>query len=737
MEVSVVIDACRAELREYYAGISAAVTSLPFNPLKQQMDEYAAAHPEADTLSLKTAQYRIIAEQFTPHIFLDSPFWGETGLRIAEYDGAAGHSAGGWLLLRNQHLCRDADPERYERYMKAGWFGLHLTYGPFFDYDHHCFPYTAVLEKGLDRIQDEWAAAGQSGTISAEQKKYCDAVVAAIDAVRLTGQKFSHAAEEKLNRTPNLTECQRKNLLFVRDTAKEIPFRPPQNFKEALAALHFLHEIGNVMDGISISVLGHPDRMLKNWFSEGDPEAEELIAQYLLHTDLRVSTDKLTSEQYNGGEQADTLILGGDDWSPLSLLFLRTHRKLGLVNPKIHCRISAGTPEIYLKEIATDFLAGRNVLDCLNDDVLIPAQIRAGKSPADAARYVAGGCWEVILEGAEHSAGANCYLSLGKVMEFSVFSEPEIESALGIPFQKLDGAADFEEVFARYTANVRAVMQDVCRTIGELGAVWKNVNPCPFFSAPMCLDSLTDYTAGGAKYNPHGLPLTGLTIAVDSLLAIRELCFEKKICSLETLLDTIRKDWDNPLLQKAALAAPHFGDGAGDAAELAKRLLLAVLPAIDGISSERGGIFQPGLYSYNDVLYWANLTSALPNGRKQGDFLEQGLTPSRLKKSSGITSVLNDIAKLPLEYFPANSVLTASLQKNGLTEETFCALLRVFCKTGPGMLQLNCLSPEELLDAEQHPERHRDLLVRLYGYSVRFISLDEQRRKEFITRTLH
>ncbi len=593
------------ELRAYYAANSSAVHTLPFNPLKEKMDSYAAAHPDASALALKTAQYRIIAEEFTPHIFLNSPFWGETGLRIAEYDGAAGHSAGGWLLLRNQHLCRDIDPERYDRYCKAGWFGLHLTYGPFFDYDHHCFAYTDVLTKGFDRIQAEWTDAAKRPDISAEQKEYCHAVSAALDAVRLIGRKFAAAAEEKLNTTPGLTETQKENLAFVRDTAGEVPFRPPRNFREALAALYFLHEIGNVLDGISISVLGHPDRMLRPWFDPAQSaEYEALIAAYLLHTELRVDTDKKTNEQYNGGEQADTLMLGGKDWSELSLLFLRTHRKLKLVNPKIHCRISKETPQIYLEEIAKDLLSGRNVVDVLNDDLLIPAQIKAGKSPAHAENYAAGGCWEVILEGAEHSAGANCYLSLGRIMAFSIHSEPEIEAALGIPFKKLDSDPDatFDDVFSIYAENVRAAITDICTTIGESGKVWHNVNPCPFFSSPMCLQTLTDYTGGGAPYSPHGLPLTGLTVAVDSLLAIKQICYDRKLCTLPELLNAVRNDWTDPVLHHAALHAPHFGNGNGEAAALAKRLLTAVLPALSGIPNERGGKFQPGLYSYYDVV---------------------------------------------------------------------------------------------------------------------------------------
>lgn len=131
----------------------------------------------------------------------------------------------------------------------------------------------------------------------------------------------------------------------------------------------------------------------------------------------KLDLDHPLREQFNRGEQGDTLILGGCDeqgnevCNDLAFLFLRAHRELKLIYPKIHCRYSAGSSPEFLDAANLDFLNGRNTVSFLNDDVLIPAQVKAGKALADARGYVAGGCWEVMVEGCEHAQGANCYFN--------------------------------------------------------------------------------------------------------------------------------------------------------------------------------------------------------------------------------------------------------------------------------------------------------------------------------------
>ena len=157
---------------------------------------------------------------------------------------------------------------------------------------------------------------------------------------------------------------------------------------------------------------------------------------------------------------------------------------------------------------------------------------------------------------------------------------------------------------------------------------------------------------------------------------------------------------------------------------------------MEGFTNERGGKFQIGLYSYLDIVRWAPHTRATPDGRFNGDFLTAGLTPTRLH-GDVVTDVFRSGSGLPLKRFPASSVMTLSISQSGLDMERFKALIRSWQILGScGMLQLNCLTKELLEDAQKNPQDHQDLIVRLYGMSARFVTLDPTRQEEFISRTI-
>lgn len=200
----------------------------------------------------------------------------------------------------------------------------------------------------------------------------------------------------------------------------------------------------------------------------------------------------------------------------------------------------------------------------------------------------------------------------------------------------------------------------------------------------------------------------------------------------------IRNDWrDAEALRCRAMASPHLGDGKGEAARLTARILNDLADYVAGFRNELGGIYQCGLYSYRDIIDWAKVTRATPDGRRAGDFLSQGLTPARTH-ADAVTQVFSDTASLPLLRFPANSVLTLSLSKNGLTEALLSGFLKAWVLVrGSGMLQLNCISREELEDAQKNPQNHASLIVRLYGYSAKFITLSEEKQREFISRNIY
>jgi len=745
------IKALQQELRAYYQtrSLSCLGGNKFQSPLWSVMDNYAAVHPDVSPLHLKTAMYEIIAEEFEPVLFKNSPFYSETGLNVAECDGAPWHSAAGWLLRRNVHLFKDVDLGEYERYLAADYYGIHLSYGPYPDIDHHCCSFSYILKHGLGYIFAQAEDARKKCQTPAETE-FVEAAMAGLQAVRKIADKFAAAAEQQIAATND--PQQRRFMTMAAKTARKIPWQPAETFYEALCSLWFIHEIGAAMDGVRIYVLGHLDRVLGEFYRRDlaagritYDEAYDLLCRYMVYTDCKIDLNQKVDDSYNRQELGGTLILGGCDehgkqvCNDVTFMVLKAHHELNMLYPKIHCRISKNSPQEFLDAINRDFAAGRNVISFLNDDGIIPAQIKAGKRPEDARCYVAGGCWEVIVEGCEHSAGANCYFNLAKIVDLSIHDDSELEAKTGIVCRKLDGAATFEEVYRIVMDNIIAAIRKMGTTIGTSGRVWPQINPSPFFSACLadCLEHRQDYTTGSGRYNPHGLPLTNFAVLVDSLLAIKILCFDRRSHRLDELLTAIRADWNGyEALRAEAMAAPHFGDDSPNSNALSKRIVDDIYAHTRDLTNERGGPFQLGFYSYRDVIEWAKVTRATPDGRRTGDFLCQGLTPSRFRHSD-ITSVINSVAAINLTQCPANSVITVSLPLGGVDLASLAGFERAVAASGIGMLQLNCVDKAQLLDARQHPERHHDLIVRLYGYSARFINLNKEMQDEFLSRSIY
>ena len=693
--------------------------------------------------------YEIIAENFTPVLFRNDPFFWETGLKAAEYNGRRELSAGGFLMLNREHLYREKHPESFLEYIMADRHALHLAYGPFCDYDHHCFPFSNLLKLGLSGILARLREGRRKNTCP-DRDDFYTAAEKGLNSVQKIILKFAQAAEQRKNATEDPAD--RTHWERIEQTALKLSQDPPGTFFEGLASLRFFYEIGNIMDGIGMSVLGSPDRQLIRLYRADlqagrltREEAYDLICRFMLQVDCKLDSSRPLDKQYNAGEQGDTLILGGLDEAgnpvdnELTEMFLRAHEELQLIYPKIQFRTSRRTPAELFHLVARPYLAGRNVIGLLNDEVLIPALLKNGKTPHDASGYVAGGCWEVIAEGTEHSEGANCYFSLGRAMDLTIHHDPELLKELGLDFKQPDSASSFQEFLDCCMDNVKTALKKMLETIAECGSVWPEVNPCPFFSACLdtCAETGLDYTQGGAKYSPHSVPLTGFAIWIDSLESVRKICFENREASLQEMLTAVRNNWKGfEQLRKKVLSLPHWGGGNPAVRELAGEILRELHQFITSFRNERGGPFQCGLYSYSDIVFWAKQTRATPDGRKDGDFLAQGITPSRMHHDS-ITSVLKDAASLPLEDFPANSVLNLNLSRNGLTEDALVALLRCWTEIkASGMLQLNCISREELEDADRNPGSHEGLIVRLYGYSARYVTLDADRRREFKERNL-
>ena len=694
--------------------------------------------------------------RFDPVIIPHNPFFFEMGLRYAESWGnpeAPEAHVGGWMYTRKAATTGQTSPE--SRWVAA--FGGHDTADPVhlwtiqggFDIDHHCLGYTHLLAVGVNGLLAE-IDTRRTVPCTTSETANLDAMARSCRVVLRVAERFGEKARSLLGTTEDPQV--RRFLGMISEATAQIPAQAPRTFYEGLAMLWFLREVTATLEGIGISVLGHIDRLLIDLYRADlaagrltETEACDLLARWMLPTDI-----KFHVEDNAWPETSTCLELGGCDadgnlvWNELTRLIIKVHRDHRLMNPKLNCRIAPDSPPAYLTLASACILDGHNHLALLNDAVLIPAFIKAGKTESEARLYVNGGCQEPIVEGVEHSAGAYFYYNMARTLDLCLRQIERLpdsfpqETILALP-QVID-AETFEEFYLNFLGELQ-------RTI-RIGAEWSGVrgrahwqrHPCPFFSTTLqgCIINAMDYTQGGAKYNPSGIALVGLGTVIDALYALRIAVYEERWVNLTQLRAALDANWNGfSSLRTRIMRLPRFGHGDPTVDALAARFAEEIGSFVQTVPSERGGVFQGSFFVYYTFLAMGKHVRATPDGRLDGEVLTQGIAPNRYTAPKSLTDVFYSLNRIDFTAFPGNAVLDVQLPAgNTIPTESLAAVIRTFAKLGGPTLQLNCVSVETLKDAQRHPERHRDLAVRISGLSAHFVCLTSEVQDEIISRAL-
>lgn len=737
--------ALKKELRQYFGENGGQRTNDPhrLERLKinrERMEAYAAEHPDASAYELRRKTYELSAKDFRALLFHHSPFYHDLG-------GNGGwnfSNIGRWLLKHNDVLIEDHDLDIKKRFRAQRKLDLYLCDTIYCDSAHDNVPTLNLIRNGL-RFYYEKAKAILPDCTSETEQEFIKTAICGFEAVRSILRQTAEQAKARISTTNDSKEI--KNLQRIADTAVRIPWEPPKTFYEGLSTIGFAREIFGEMDGMATNSWGRPDCYLIDLYRADleagrltEADAYDLICCFMLHADMLYDQEKTVSS-YGDHEMETGLTIGGCDaqgkpvFNELTRLFLKAYRDLGAIYPKFHCRFSADSPQEYLQLIADDIASGHAAYTLVNDDSLIPALIRDGKTLEDARNYCCTGCWDIVVDSCDNNFGGN-YFNLIRVLEATVYDHDELLKEAGLTYQKIDDAADFDTVYQRIMHNTLITMRDMM-TIEACGWLRSIAAPTPFYSACMsdCLENRRDYTAGGNRYNPHTVSLCFLANFVDSLLAINDLCFVRKICTVKELLDAVRANWkDRETLRQEVLKAPHWGDGKPETMSLARKIVDYLYANTRDLKNENGGSYQFGCWVYREFRYWGEQMLATPDGRHNGDILSQSLNPSHFRNKESITTVLQCLACLDFTQFAGNSVVNLVLDNSILQPDTIPALIRTFGALKLQLLQLNCTSHEDLLEAQKHPEKYDHLLVRLCGFSAKFTSLNNEWQNEVINR---
>lgn len=521
-------------------------------------------------------------------------------------------------------------------------------------------------------------------------------------------------------------EAQKQGRDDIEKTLERVPRYGATNFREALQMFRIVH-YALWLEGNYHNTVGRFDKYMYPYFKK-DMDAgvyTQESAQDLLD-DFFLSFNK-DSDTYVGVQQGDngqSMVLGGVDengnevFNDLSRMCLVASSHLLMIDPKINLRVNKNTPiEIY--ELGTQLTkAGLGFPQYSNDDIVIKGLERLGYEHKDAANYVTAACWEFIIPKVGADVANIAALSYPKVIDTALHND-------------LEKCATFDEFLNKVKTDIKAECDRITDSIKDLWFV-----PSPFMKVMMSVDDISK----GGKYNNFGVHGTGIATAADSLIAIKKYIYDEKRFTPAQLIKAVDEDFanDSEMLALLRYETPKMGQNNDEVDSLGVQLLSAFADGLEGKKNCRGGIWRAGTGSAMYYLWHAAEIGASPDGRRKGEPFGTNFSCSIFAKIPGPISVISSFSKPDFSRAINGGPLTlefhAGMFNNEDSIEKVARLVKSFFDMGGHQLQLNAVNAAAMRDAQLHPENHRQLVVRIWGWSAYFVELDKEYQDHVLAR---
>lgn len=635
---------------------------------------------------------------------------------------------------------------------------------------HVAADYSKLLKVGLKdfekRARDMLAALDLTDYRNIEKSYFYRGILIVIEAAKAFALRYAELAEKTAEEE---TDDDRKaELTEMARILRKVPYEPAETFREAVQALWITHLILQIeSNGHSLSY-GRLDQYLAPYY-EADLAAglmtEDGACELLTNLWLKTYTiNKIRSWSHTqfsagsplyqnvtiGGQTAD----GRDAVNALSFLVLRSVAQTRLTQPNLTVRYHAGLSDGFMRECVEVVRCGFGMPAFNNDEVIIPSFIKHGVLHDDAYNYSAIGCVETAVPG---KWGYRCtgmsFLNFPKALLIAL--NDGMDPSTGIMLVK--GAGHFRDMksFDEVLHAWDVVIREMCRQCTIIDATCDMVLERE--TADILLSALTEdcigrgknLKEGGAVYDFISDLQVGIANLADSLAAIKKVVFEDEAVSPRQLWDALQANFEgseNERICALLEAAPKYGN---DDDYVDKLVVSAYNVYIDEMKKYHntrygrgpiGGIYYAGTSSISANVPQGAGTLATPDGRRAGEPLAEGCSPSHGADRNGPTAVFKSVSKLPTEEITGgvllNQKVTPMMLESAGNRAKLISLLRAFLDGLHGYhVQFNVVSRETLLDAQAHPERHRDLIVRVAGYSAFFNVLSRKTQDDIIART--
>lgn len=541
----------------------------------------------------------------------------------------------------------------------------------------------------------------------------------------------------------------------------KVPASAPDTFWEAIQYYWFVH-LGvitelNTWDSFNP---GRLDRHLYPFYLKGledgtltREKAKEILQSFWVKFNNQPAPPKVGVTALESSTYTDFCLInlggvdekGEDAVNELTFLILDVIEEMRLLQPGSMVQISRKNPDEYLKRALKIIRTGYGQPSIFNTEAMVQEMTRMGKSIIDARNGGASGCVETGAFGKE-SYILTGYFNIPKVLEIAMHNgmDPATGRRLGPETGELSSFDTFDRFYDAFETQLRHFIDIKIHGNRIIERLWSNLLPAPFLSLLVddCIKTGKDYNSGGARYNTSYIQGVGLGTITDCLTAVKWHVFDRKTFGFAELAEALTADFEGAEeLRKTLLdETPKYGNDEDYADMLAVRVFESYFGAIDGRPNTKGGQFRINLLPTTCHVYFGSVTGALPDGRKAGEPLSEGISPVQGADRKGPTAVLKSASRI--DHLRTGGTLLNQKFTPGVLEDDdgltkVAHLVRSYFRMDGHHIQFNVVNAETLRKAQKTPEKYRDLIVRVAGYSDYFVDLGVDLQEEIIKRTEH
>ncbi len=625
----------------------------------------------------------------------------------------------------------------------------------------HVVPnYPKVLSMGLNgiikRCQDKIDSIEMVTHETQRKIEFWQGIIIECEACIEFAGRYVKLAEEMAAKETD--EKRKKELLRIAENCRNVPANPPKNTYEALQFFWFMHLIMQIENNGHSIGLGRFDQTMYPYYKkdleEGkitfDEVVEMIESLWIKITEIIKVRDAFDAQAFAGFPMWQNCAVGGilpngkDGVNEFSYAILRATYEVRTTQPTISFRYHDGIDPEFFKTALKMIQEGLATPAMFNDKLVIPV-LAKGATIKEARDWSIEGCVENYVTGKTDGRPVVGYINTVKLVEFVLNNgmDPVSGKQIGLPTGDPNVMKTFEDFMDAYRKQMEYFTKMMCEAYNIVGACQATMVPCMLSSALVddCIEKGLSLQEGGAKYNFSGSFITSMANAADSLAAIKKFVYEEEKISFDELKDALAKDFEGqePLRQMLLNKAPKYGNDDDYVDELAREVVESATDEIDKYLDSRGGRYVLSVLSQSFNVLQGKSVGATPDGRHAFDALADNASPVMGRDVNGPTAALRSVSKIdqfrPLIGTLLNQKFDPKIVEGEKGLEILSTMVKSYFDDFGEHVQVNVVDEATLRDAQVHPDAHRNLMVRVAGYSAYFVELDRGVQENIISRT--